>query len=82
MLFRSSLKGEIHAPLDELLKDADVLQHHLYNIALPVNPANRARLERVLAELALSPRRQATDGLSEPAPFRPGGFLDEHAQYT
>ena len=24
-------KGEVHAPMDELLKDADVLQHYLYN---------------------------------------------------
>lgn len=67
-----SLKGEIHAPLDELLKDADVLQHYLYNVALPANPANRARLEGVLADLALPPRGRITDGLGKSAPSQPG----------
>ena len=34
-------------PLAELLKDADVLQHYLYNPALPSHAHHQARLERL-----------------------------------
>ena len=46
-----SAKDQIDGALAELLKDADVLQHHLYNPALPKQPSQRT--EKIMAELAL-----------------------------
>ena len=46
-------KQEIHDPLAELLKDADVLQHHFYNPALPENPGETDRFARCMAELGI-----------------------------
>ncbi len=48
---RHSDKDAIDGPMDEILKDADVLQHWLYNPALPPSRhvARRERLERELA---------------------------------
>lgn len=36
-------KGAVHGLYDELLKDADVLQHDLYNPALPADPRHAGR---------------------------------------
>jgi uncharacterized protein len=36
-------KGTVHGPYDELLKDADVLQHDLYNPALAAHPRHVSR---------------------------------------
>lgn len=47
-------KGQVHAPLDELLKDADVCQHYLYNPAKHPELLNHPRVKRVLAGLATS----------------------------
>jgi len=46
-------KDDIDEPLDELLKDADVLQHYLYNPGFVPTPKDRSRLEAVLHELGL-----------------------------
>lgn len=43
-------KDALHAPLDEVLKDADVLQHCLHNPDQPPE-AHTARYARLLAEL-------------------------------
>lgn len=46
-------KGEVHAPLDELLKDADVLQHYLYNPGFKQQASEEPRIAAVLAELGV-----------------------------
>jgi len=55
---RHSRKAETGEPLDELLKDADVLQHHLYNPSLDshVREGSRERLRRVLGEFGIDAR--------------------------
>lgn len=50
---RHSDKDEIHGEFDELLKDADVLQHYLYNPALKPDWQNDIRLRKILNELGL-----------------------------
>ncbi|MFZ6028348.1 MAG: HD domain-containing protein [Chloroflexota bacterium] len=52
---RHSAKSEVHGPFDELLKDADVFQHYLYNPAL--NPCRQSdtRLSGILNEFGISP---------------------------
>jgi len=47
-----SLKGEVHGEVAECLKDADVLQHYLYNPGSAAVP--EGRLKSVLEELGLS----------------------------
>jgi uncharacterized protein len=64
---RHSDKESLHGEMDELLKDADVFQHYLYNpkayeqtalLQASGNPGEKPmrlkRLERVMAELGLS----------------------------
>ena len=46
-------KGAVHGELDELLKDADVLQHHLYNTAFDPYEHEKTRLTRILDELGI-----------------------------
>lgn len=48
---RHSHKGAVHEPYDEILKDADVLHHRLYNTRLPVNAGEEERYCKILAEL-------------------------------
>lgn len=48
-----SEKAGAHGPYDELLKDADILQHYLYNLAVPLTPAKEQRLNRTLRQLGL-----------------------------
>jgi len=50
-----SAKGNVDGELAELLKDADVLQHHFYNPALPKKPDPhwRRRFENIMAEMAI-----------------------------
>jgi uncharacterized protein len=48
-----SNKDQVHGDLDELLKDADVLQHHLYNTAFEPHQYMRARLVQVLDEFGV-----------------------------
>jgi uncharacterized protein len=56
---RHSDKEKVDEPLDELLKDADVLQHWLYNPALPQS-RHVARRERLRQEIAQQPEQQST----------------------
>ena len=46
-------KGHIHSPYDELLKDADVFQHYLYNPGLSPHWPNDKRLVNILQELGI-----------------------------
>ncbi len=48
---RHSTKDRIDDPLDEVLKDADVLQHHLYNPDFMINPGEGERFTSCLHEL-------------------------------
>jgi uncharacterized protein len=50
---RHRAKGEIDGDVDELLKDADVLQHYLYNPGFTAPPKEKPRLESVLTELGV-----------------------------
>lgn len=49
-----SLKQEIHSPLAELLKDADVLHNYLDNPSFGYNPKNKDRLTKAMADLGLN----------------------------
>lgn len=53
MILNHRSKGRLDAPLDEVLKDADVLQHYLYNPALEVIQKEIPRLQLILEELGL-----------------------------
>ena len=44
-------KAGVHGALEELMKDADVLQHALYNPQLDPHPRHRNRRDRLLADL-------------------------------
>jgi hypothetical protein len=46
-------KDLVHGAYDELLKDADVLQHYLYNVGLPRQPKEAARLDALRQELGI-----------------------------
>lgn len=48
-----SSKATIHSAFDELLKDADVLQHYLYNPLFPVMEHEKCRLQNLLTELGI-----------------------------
>lgn len=52
-IYRHSDKELIHNALDEILKDADVLQHVLYNPLFEVKLSERERYEKLAAELGL-----------------------------
>lgn len=44
---RHSDKETVHGPYEELLKDADVLQHDLYNPGLEAHPRHAERMSRL-----------------------------------
>lgn len=46
-------KDRCHDALSEILKDADVLQHVLYDPTLPIKPTERLRFESLCRELGL-----------------------------
>jgi HD superfamily phosphohydrolase YqeK len=50
------IKDQVHGAYDELLKDADVLSHTLYNTQLPPIDKERARLSALWAELGIEHR--------------------------
>jgi len=54
----SPYSGEagIHGAFEELVKDADVLQHYLYNPQLEPPPRHGERRRLLIAELLDSPR--------------------------
>ncbi len=54
-----STKGEIHDPMAELLKDADVLQPYLYDPAEELSEDRSRRLEGMMGELGLGGRGMA-----------------------
>ena len=51
-VFHHCDKAAVHGDFDELLKDADVLQHYLYNTTLKLPPFG-PRLIRILDELGV-----------------------------
>ena len=53
-------KTSVHGPYDELLKDADVLQHYLYNTAFSVSEVKQKRLNKILDELAIDNRQNVS----------------------
>jgi uncharacterized protein len=53
-ILNHSNKGKIDNHIDELLKDADVLQHYLYNTSFQVNPSEQERLINIAEELGLN----------------------------
>lgn len=54
---RHRAKGEIDGDVDELLKDADVLQHTLFNPGFATSPQEKPRPEVVLAEIGVDIRQ-------------------------
>ncbi|MEN6356374.1 MAG: HD domain-containing protein [Armatimonadota bacterium] len=58
-----SNKGKIDTDICELLKDADVLQHHLYNTSLEVNNSHLERLNAIFAELGIKNGLQPPENL-------------------
>lgn len=52
-IFKHSDKDVVDQPYDELLKDADVTQHYLYNPGAPFTIDKIQRLQKVFDELAL-----------------------------
>ncbi len=53
-IYRHSNKQEIDNTYDETLKDADVLQHYLYNTSLPIIETEKDRLNMLFKELGIS----------------------------
>ncbi len=47
-------KAEVDAPMDEVLKDADVIHHSLADPTKPVKEHEKARYEKICAEFGLS----------------------------
>ncbi len=52
-IYRHSDKAVAHDALDEILKDADVLQHVWYNPLFEVKQAERERYEKLIVELGM-----------------------------
>ena len=52
---RHSKKKKTHEPYDEILKDADVLSHQLYNTGFPIIKKDKLRYESLLVELGCKP---------------------------
>lgn len=52
-IYNHSDKAEVHSLLDEILKDADVMQHCLYNPLFEVAEHEKARFEKLKEEFAL-----------------------------
>lgn len=72
-------KDALHDPMDELLKDADVLQHYLYNTSLPVAPSRRRRLSAVLSEFIRRPTIAELKAIADAGPSEPGALVGERA---
>lgn len=51
---RHSDKTHIHEPYDELLKDADVMDHCLYNPAFPIAQKEKGRYHNLLTEFGIN----------------------------
>ncbi len=44
---------QVREVVDDILKDADVMQHCLYNPLQPIKERNRVRYERLLVEFGI-----------------------------
>ena len=64
-VWHHSDKAVVHGPYAELLKDADVWQHYLYDVAAPVRCADEKRLRQLLVAQGL-PARFAVAAVSPP----------------
>lgn len=53
-IYNHSDKAKIHSKFDEILKDADVFQHCLYNTKFPVKESEMARYTSLLKEFGMS----------------------------
>lgn len=53
-VYNHSDKDKIHSKFDEILKDADVFQHNLYNTAFPVKEKEMLRYLNLLKEFGIS----------------------------
>ena len=53
-ILRHSDKTHIYEPYDELLKDADVMDHCLYNTALPIAQWEMERYRKLLIEFGIN----------------------------
>jgi len=52
-IYHHSDKSELHGPLDEILKDADVMQHVLYNPLMDVKQTEQKRFHDMKSEFNL-----------------------------
>ncbi len=52
-IYNHSDKQQIHSSFDELLKDADVMQHVLYNPLFDIKESERKRFDKIKDELDL-----------------------------
>lgn len=52
-IYHHSDKGNVHGSLDEILKDADVMQHVLYNPLFEIKQHEQKRFDAMKAELGL-----------------------------
>jgi len=53
-IYAHSSKGIVHSNFDEVLKDADVLQHCLYNPMFDIMPHEKDRYEKLKVEFGLA----------------------------
>lgn len=53
-IYNHSNKGTIDSDFDEMLKDADVLQHCMYNPAIDILQHEKSRYENIMSELGLN----------------------------
>ncbi len=53
-IYNHSSKGSYHSAFDEVLVDADVLQHCLYNVTKPIMEHENLRFERLIDEFSLN----------------------------
>lgn len=52
-VYNHSDKHQVNSKFDEILKDADVLQHNLYNTSFPIIDKERSRFKNLLVELGI-----------------------------
>lgn len=52
-IYNHSSKGIVHCDFDEVLKDADVLQHCLYNPTFEIMPHEKERFEKLKEEFGI-----------------------------
>lgn len=64
-IFYHSDKQTIHSKYDELIKDADVLQHYLYNVDKKIVAREAVRLKNILNELALVTDFEINENIDE-----------------